>query len=121
MMSMDMWLMAYEELARTWKQVVMTTENFSQYIRLASQESKPKCYIVGQSWQPMARVKIFLSRGIHCCSNFFSRPSLLYYEEMYIIIYEGVDVAYGHHYYQMMLRVNSFFIQTRSGEKLLFA
>jgi hypothetical protein len=53
--------------------------------------------------------------------QFFSRPSLLYYEEMYIIIYEGVDVAYGHHYYQVMLRVNSFFIQTRSGEELLFA
>jgi hypothetical protein len=34
---------------------------------------------------------------------------------------EGVETVYDYRYYQMMLRVSTFFVQTRSGEKLLVA
>jgi hypothetical protein len=43
--------------------------------------------------------------GIHCSQKKFF--PLLYYEE-----YEGAETVYDYHYYQMMLRVNNFCIQT---------
>jgi hypothetical protein len=36
-------------------------------------------------------------------------------------IYEGVKIIKYYRYYQMMLRVNNFFIQTKSREMLLVA
>jgi hypothetical protein len=58
--------------------------------------------------EPMARMpkvarnKILLTRGIHCCPNFF-RPISLYYEVYMYYIYDGVEIVYDYHYYQMML------------------
>jgi hypothetical protein len=50
--------------------------------------------------------------------QFSSRPTLLYYEHH---IYEGEQVVRDYHYWQWMLRVYNFLIQTRTGEKLLVA
>jgi hypothetical protein len=67
----------------------------------------------------MAREKIFLARVIHRCPSLF--PDKPYEEYRYKCIYEGVDIVCDFNDYQMMLRMNNYFIQTRSGEKLLVA
>jgi hypothetical protein len=61
----------------------------------------------------VAHEKLFLARSL------FPWPTVLQYEE-YICTYtvhKGVYIVYDH--YQMMLLANNYFIQTRSGEKLL--
>jgi hypothetical protein len=68
----------------------------------------------------MASEKIFLAHGIHCSPN-FSLISLAYceeYEYVCVCVYEDVEIV-CYHCYKMMLRVNNFLTQTRSGEKLL--
>jgi hypothetical protein len=63
-----------------------------------------------QEVEPMARVpkvarkKMFLARGIHCCATFFFANLAIHYYEY---IYEGVEIVYDYHYYQVMLQVSS--------------
>jgi hypothetical protein len=67
----------------------------------------------------MAREKIFLAHDIQYCPNFSPDQPSPFLKNINIYFHEDVKIAYDYHYYQMMERVNNFFIQTRSGRKLL--
>jgi hypothetical protein len=68
----------------------------------------------------MARRKIFLARGIHCCLSYFflyfTRPASLYYDECTQISAYGLYMNYR--YYQIILRVKHF-DTNRQGREVL--
>jgi hypothetical protein len=48
----------------------------------------------------------FLGTRRSLLSQFLFRPTTLYYE--YENLYEGVEIVYDYHYYQMTMRMNNF-------------